>query len=189
MPNVSHVDLTEPNLHEPKGASTAAAGKVYVADGAASGAWAYPGGAVYGGIASKDGAIAIDTIGTTAKKLEVFTANEASNLTTPDHTNDQITVTVAGDYLVALQITLATATAGDAGEYQVHLRVNGIEDATMGARQHMSGSNDVESITCQGIVTLAASDILTVYIESDDAGTDDIVVNAANLTVVLLKAA
>ena len=34
-----HSVLTDPNLHEPKGVSTATNGQVYVADGAASGAW------------------------------------------------------------------------------------------------------------------------------------------------------
>lgn len=34
-----HSSLTDPNIHEPKGASTASDGQVYVADGAGSGAW------------------------------------------------------------------------------------------------------------------------------------------------------
>ena len=34
-----HSSLTDPNIHEPKGASTAADGEVYVADGVGSGAW------------------------------------------------------------------------------------------------------------------------------------------------------
>lgn len=39
MANVSHASLTGSNLHEPKGADTAALGTVYVADGAGSGSW------------------------------------------------------------------------------------------------------------------------------------------------------
>lgn len=34
-----HSTLTDPELHEPKGASTASSGDVYVADGAGSGSW------------------------------------------------------------------------------------------------------------------------------------------------------
>lgn len=34
-----HSTLSDPNLHEPKGASTATENKVYVSDGAGSGAW------------------------------------------------------------------------------------------------------------------------------------------------------
>lgn len=39
MANVAHKNLTGTDLHEPKGCAAAAAGKVYVADGAGSGAW------------------------------------------------------------------------------------------------------------------------------------------------------
>lgn len=39
MADVNHSSLTDPYLHEPKGASTATAGQIYVADGAGSGSW------------------------------------------------------------------------------------------------------------------------------------------------------
>lgn len=41
MANVNHSTLTDPYLHEPKGASTAVNGQVYVSNGAASGSWKY----------------------------------------------------------------------------------------------------------------------------------------------------
>ena len=39
MANVNHSSLTDPYIHEPKGTATAAAGRVYVANGSGSGAW------------------------------------------------------------------------------------------------------------------------------------------------------
>lgn len=39
MANVQHSSLSDPNLHEPKGASTAAANGVYLSNGSGSGAW------------------------------------------------------------------------------------------------------------------------------------------------------
>lgn len=39
MANIEHADLTDPELHEPKGASSATANKVYVANGSGSGTW------------------------------------------------------------------------------------------------------------------------------------------------------
>lgn len=36
---ISHASITDPNLHEPKGVSTAAANTAYVSNGAGSGAW------------------------------------------------------------------------------------------------------------------------------------------------------
>lgn len=35
----THSSLTDPELHEPKGASTATAGQVYIANGSGSGSW------------------------------------------------------------------------------------------------------------------------------------------------------
>jgi len=39
MAEIAHSALTDPNLHEPKGVSTAATGTVYRANGSGSGAW------------------------------------------------------------------------------------------------------------------------------------------------------
>lgn len=39
MANIEHVNITDPNIHEPKGVSTATTNEVYVADGAGSGSW------------------------------------------------------------------------------------------------------------------------------------------------------
>lgn len=39
MANVQHSTLTDPNLHEPKGASTAAADQLYRSNGSGSGTW------------------------------------------------------------------------------------------------------------------------------------------------------
>ena len=39
---VDHATLTDPELHEPKGASTATSGQVYAANGSGSGVWAKP---------------------------------------------------------------------------------------------------------------------------------------------------
>lgn len=51
MANVAHSTLTGSNLHEPRGADTAAAGEVYVANGSGSGAWTASGTVVTGMIA------------------------------------------------------------------------------------------------------------------------------------------
>lgn len=42
MANVAHASLTDPNLHEPKGAASAAADAVYQANGSGSGSWKLP---------------------------------------------------------------------------------------------------------------------------------------------------
>lgn len=49
MANVSHASLTGSELHEPKGAASAAAGTVYVANGAGSGTWSSVGTSAFTG--------------------------------------------------------------------------------------------------------------------------------------------
>lgn len=39
MADIQHVSITDPQIHEPKGASTASSGTVYIANGTGSGAW------------------------------------------------------------------------------------------------------------------------------------------------------
>ncbi|MGW8181035.1 MAG: hypothetical protein ACWGQW_20070, partial [bacterium] len=39
MANVEHNTLTDPELHEPKGAAAANSGEIYIANGAGSGVW------------------------------------------------------------------------------------------------------------------------------------------------------
>lgn len=77
-----HKDLTDPQLHEPKGASTATSGTVYVADGAGSGSFqAYPSaststrGIVFQ--AATDADITDSTGGTASSTLSSITAGAA----------------------------------------------------------------------------------------------------------------
>lgn len=39
MADIEHKNITDPNIHEPKGITGAADGEVYIADGAGSGSW------------------------------------------------------------------------------------------------------------------------------------------------------
>lgn len=39
MANIQHSAITDPNIHEPKGAASASSGAVYVANGSGSGSW------------------------------------------------------------------------------------------------------------------------------------------------------
>lgn len=67
MADVEHSSLTDPDIHEPKGITTALDGEVYIADGSNSGDWGYlPSGWGY----YKDDAAA-QTFNTTAAKLSI----------------------------------------------------------------------------------------------------------------------
>lgn len=181
---VEHVNIDDANIHEPKGAASAAAGAVYVSDGAGSGSWET---AAYGGIFSEDSdSVTISTIGTTVKKFAAFSQTNPSQGVTTSFADDQITVLSAGDYQIIFNATVQTVASGDAGNYQWHIRINDVE-TTIGVHKEMTGSSDQGSIACQGIKTLAANDVISVWIESDSgADTDDITVPHCSLSVIKL---
>lgn len=129
---------------------------------------------VYGQIYVTGGAAA-QSLDTTPAKLTSFAANGSSAGTTPDHTNDQITVGTDGVYLVSGQFS----AIGETGTtYILKLRNNAVAVDQATAKFTTSLMvGDAVSASFVGLVSLSASDVLTVYGESDDAG-------GANLTLV-----
>lgn len=93
MANVSHVDLTDPNLHEPKGVATATAGQVYQADGAGSGSWELP--------------IKLYTVAVTGAEV---TAN-----TTEEHTFTCTGLALATDFIIGVSKPTHQAGLGIVG--------------------------------------------------------------------------
>lgn len=67
MANIEHSAISDPHLHEPKGASSALVGQSYIANGAGSGTWRHQ---TTGWGFYKDNSAA-QTIGTTAVKLSI----------------------------------------------------------------------------------------------------------------------
>lgn len=135
---------------------------------------------VYGQIYTAAGATA-QSLDTTAAKLTGFAANGSSAGTTPDHSNDRITVGTDGIYLVHGQFS----AIGETGTtYILQLRNNAA--AVDQAKAKFTASmtvGDVASISFIGLVSLSANDMLTVYGESDDAGGADLTLVEAQLTV------
>ena len=131
---VEHVDAQDPEIHEPKGVSSATSGDV--ADGLGSGSWTdfstwtdFP---QYVGINLNDSAsgVAVTTVGTTAQKLAVFTASTPNRGISGNIADDQLEVADTGAYQVNFNICFATAAVGDAGRYQFRLRVNDVEPSS-----------------------------------------------------------
>lgn len=181
-----HDSITDPDIHEPKGASTAPAGAVYIADGAGSGSWGTVGSAFqhdYGMLYSVDSdAISISGIGTTAKKLEAFAHAGPFSGMTLDPTNNQITVGDTGAYYINFSATIKTTAVGDAGQYEFYIRVNDVQ-TVLGVERQMSGSSDTGSLAVSGILNVPAAGVISIWVESDEAGnTDDIDVLHCYLT-------
>ena len=189
---VQHVDITDPYIHECKGVDAATSGMIQIADGLGSATWTLV--TQYGGMCfhDGDGTTEINNIGTTAQKITAFDANMPSTGVTPDSaTDNDLTIPFSGTYAVNFSACLATVAAGDAGDYNIRLRVNGSEPSSpgnLGVQRSFSGSGDLGSMGFFGFIDLTANDLLTVWIESDEAGdTDDLGVHELQFWAYLVK--
>lgn len=115
----------------------------------------------------------------TGAKLTCFTANGNSNGTTPDHTNDQITIGIAGNYDIAFQASFSGTISS---EMRFRLRIDDVEQS-YGCTRKLGTGGDIGSASffAPG-VTLALNEVVTVYVEADGA-TDDLTVADAQFTV------
>lgn len=170
MANIQHSALTDPNLHEPKGASTAASGKVYVANGSGTGVWQYIAGHSYGDL--------YITSGTTSQTLAAASALAKLNPTgawtldgyqniTPSAANGQFTATQAGVYQVNFWVIFETASLASGTAYNFHYAVNGTTSARKVYTKKTSNGVDTLHVSSTGYVTLATNNVISMYVGGD----------------------
>lgn len=132
----------------------------------------------YGGIYVADGATP-QTVNIAPAKLTAFTNASMVSRVTADPADDSVTVTEAGVYT---GIFSASFSGSFNDTFEFHLRVNGIEQPE-GSHRKLAAGGDVGSSTF-GILpkTLAAGDVVTVWVESD-ADANSITIVDAQLAV------
>ena len=170
MADIQHSALTDPNIHEPKGITTALAGQVYIADGSNSGDWSFPAGHAYSEIYISEGVTTQTLAASSAKAIlnptAEWTSNGSKNVTqTP--ASGTLTVLAAGEYALNFWITFTTAAIASGAKYRFYYSVNG----TSGTRNVYCAktTNGVEthSLSSSGIVALAVNDILSIHVAGD----------------------
>lgn len=132
---VEHVNITDPDVHEPKGASTASANQVYIANGSGSGVWTLHRDTGWGNY--NDLSSGSQVFNTTASKLQIDGGgSESSSSYLPrsirgsselwDTTNDKITPIAVGDaYTVRLNLSIASKT-GSPNYLNLELDIGGL---------------------------------------------------------------
>jgi hypothetical protein len=187
-----HSALTGADLHEPKGAAGAGANEVYLSNGAGSGTWTDLNGASvweYASIYSRESdSSTIAGISTTPVAF-TFVNNGVDNGATSDASNNRITVSTTGDYLVTFSVSFGASLVGDAGVYEFRVQDDGsntILEASADA-DYTNMNRVTASVT--GILSITSGSHITVTVASDEvSATDDITVINSHLSVVLLKA-
>ncbi len=190
MATVQHSALTDPNIHEPKGVSTAAAGKVYVANGAGSGSWLYPSGHAYADMYIT-GSSTAQTLSAASAKAKLnptgaWTAN-GFQAATIDATNGQITVATGGVYQLDFWMVFETAAVASGAAYNFHYAINGTPGTRKVYVKKTSNGVDTLNVSAIGYATLAANDIFSMQVSGDgtSSGTN-IIPKEAGLSLLLV---
>ena len=82
---------------------------------------------------------------------------------TPAFGSNQITIDVAGDYAVDLQMSFSGANSST---YNGTIYINAVPTSIEFTRK-LGVGGDVGSASCHGIITCAATDVISAYIEGD----------------------
>jgi hypothetical protein len=170
MANIQHAVLTDPQLHEPKGVSTAASGKVYRANGSGSGVWVFPSGHAYGELYI-DGGVTTQTLPAASATAKLnptgeWTANGNANVTL-SATNGTMTVLEPGEYQLNFWVSFTTAAAAAQAKYNFHYAVNGIPSARKVIVAKYTNGADTLNCSVTGYANLADNDVVSIYVGGD----------------------
>ena len=170
MANIQHAVLTDPQLHEPKGVSTAASGKVYRANGSGSGVWVFPSGHAYGELFIDNGVTAQTLPAASAKaKLNPtgeWTTNGNANVTL-SAANGTITILQGGEYQLNFWVSFTTASATSQAKYNFHYAVDGVPSARKMVVAKYSNGADTLNCSAIGYASLSANSVVSIYVGGD----------------------
>ena len=108
------------------------------------------------------------TVAGTAVQVTIFDTNGESNLATPDHTNDHITIVKAGRYMINVSATV-NSIAGAASRFEISVQKNnGASEIIPHMNRNLTGgAGESGVISMSGIASLAANDTIEVWIENE----------------------
>lgn len=179
--SVEHSAITDPEIHESKGVSTASNNQVYVANGAGSGTWKLVKQFIdldYGEMTLSGNATvtAIASASTYTTVAGTYTLGHASGVTL---STNKLVISQAGTYRVAVTASLI---GGTADVFKMDLAKG---DVAIGhpCRVKTANTSDVVNISSTGIQTFAANDEITLVI-MNETNADDCTVTDCTVSVV-----
>lgn len=189
---IQHAVITDPDIHEPKGISTAAAHTHYKADGLGSGAWEHHAGSVHGEIYLADATVSVGPTGgtiTTDADYRViggtWTLNDAAYNVALHTDSHSVQVAVTGHYMISAFASFNTGAVAVDTDYSMKFRIN---DTTYSSRKLVTGKStatvDRLTLTGTGLVFLTALDYVNLVLGSSVA--DTITVKDAGIVLILL---
>lgn len=169
---IEHNVITDPEIHEPKGISTAAANEMYVADGAGSGAWERTSISDHAEMAITNNATGTSTtaagdptLNTDADYTKITAGWASTHAEGITFNVDELVAAVDGDY----RITFWAAIKVGANNNFVAVKY-AIDDTAPFSSQKIvtrsTAANDYRNVFASGIVTLTAGQTISVYLAS-----------------------
>ena len=136
-------------------------------------------GMVYGAIYSYDVNDTVDLVAGIGNKVQItsFTTNGPSNLTTPAHGTDDITIVKSGDYAVKICIH-AESDGGAARQvgFGVYTNNGTVQYQALHAHQDFAGGGgETHSVSICGIATFSAGDTVEIWAWNTSGATDIII--------------
>lgn len=189
---VEHKTLSDPELHEPKGASTAAAHTIYVADGVGSGSFQEHAGSTHGEIYLADASISVGPTGGTITSDVDYVVIGPTWSENPDawniglHAdNKSITVSIKGHYLITAFASFTTGATAAGTQYAMKFRIN---ETTYSARKLVSQKEGAGTrrmnLSGSALVMLNSGDKVDLILGS--SAIDTLTVSDVGLSLILL---
>jgi hypothetical protein len=194
---IQHKLITDPDIHEPKGTSTALTQQVYVANGTGSGSWQdqkpagtltavankvyvtngagagtlqYPAGKLYADMYI-DGGVTSQTLSASSAYAKLDPGSEWTagqyKGLTINGTDGTITLTEAGTYMVNFWVAFTTASVATGTVYNFKYAINGTPGSRILKVSKYTNGADLISLCATGIVTVSANDVLSVHAAGD----------------------
>ena len=118
-------------------------------------------------------------------QVVIFDTNGESNNTTPDHTNDYITIVEAGRYLLTVSLTVIN-NAGATHTIDVDVSKNNkaADFNNCHASRTLAAGTDKGSISISGIIDVAVNDTIEVWITTDRVVASNIIIEDITLSIV-----
>ncbi len=140
---------------------------------------------VYGEIYTQDSATTMSVSSAGITQVPNFSVNGSFQHTTPDHTNDHITITEAGIYFVAISLAVEnnSGVAHDV-EFSAYKNNGATEFPNIHCHESLPTAADVQSMSLSGLADLGVNDTLELWATSSDATARNITVSDVNLTAI-----
>ena len=168
---IQHNVITDPDLHEPKGAASAASGKVYISNGSGSGTWEYPPGKAHAEIYISGGTTAHTLAGSSAFTIlnpsGEWTASGNEDILTVTPGSGIITLNQAGHYYISFWINFTTASIASGSSYHFKYALDGSVSSREVAVSKPTNGVDKIVISSTGTVNATANQVLSIYAGGD----------------------